>query len=948
MKKQKVNKFILTLITIISLVLSNAQIALAGIIPVDLVDIDATSVLQQIEERYHLNRESLMNMGEGFNVSDTKKYVPQVMFFFDPTDPKMGEKITAEALPMYFNSNKENLYYTWYLKHKDCDKCDGGDCDPDDLEICDKDDDNDIDENDWKIEAMRKITNNDYDTAKADYGSDTDQDGYDALWGGEDKKDVPAYCYVHDFENGINYELHSGSSSTVSCPAGMTPMCLLDEHFSCSANNYSVCKEDSQADPYCDFSTNEAACSNGTPTCMSTTPTEYSCASPPVSEYAANCLTLYGSNATPSCTFGTSSAESFCEHLFPEYRNFDNCMDFKNTPNDSSDDFCIDLDNKEVGDGSFGEEEEAFWRTDSHDPDTADNGNKDEGNAVGLGRTEFTWTYFEDDEIGVVVEGASMVPTKHDDSSMMIMWALPKNDCPVQNKGEYSETIKGYSVEIPTANMDIDDCLERNLVDPREGGQPKRINVSLSYSPENPVNDPTSDEMGDTLVAQATIDNTSSSDNAQILYEWSVEISSSPYDDNSWTDITTELIDNEIILDPTNGIGQSSLSLKLGLNSDTFSDYDDYFSEDDNYTGYLKIKVVASENFSSDVTREGKSDVIVKVLSTNEKMIAHVADVNNEKLEMGADPICQDNEHGQYPICYVLKNEIIGVEIENADDTLSNFSWTLDGNPLTCTSSMSSLCRDDKQTNSTFFPVTGDTGDEFTVNISANDIESGKTIQLSRVFQIINPFVKIISADSSSWPKYLGTYRDLDGLCGSDPSTSVCADYSDSLFKTTSGATVSLSAEFHPQWLIGYLGSQLQTEWIVDGVQQDENSETTTFTAGNSGSVNNISLNTNYAQSADTRKALRDIWNISPFDTPEKYMSASVQIEVITSDGGNETAILEHPGKFIAGLLSYFPSQLMFLLRILLTIFVILLTTRVVFSFIPDPYFLRQNRQQEE
>lgn len=942
MNKQKIRKISLTLVVIIALLSLNIQSA-SAIMEIMIAKKQVEMIMKSIEERYHLNQGSMQNTGEAFNVSDTKKYSPQVMLFFNPTDPKMGEKITAEALPMYFNSPEESLYYTWYLKNKDCDL--KSNPNGDEKKRCDKDGDDKITVNDWKIEAMRKITNSDYDTAKADYNTDNDQDGYDALWGGEDKKDMPAYCYVHDFKNGINYELHGSSTSNISCPAGTTPKCLFDEDLSCLGNLYSVCKEELNADPYCDFSTRKAACSSGTPICANAL-TEYSCSSLPVSQYSSSCLTLFGTTATPSCTFTNSSTGNSCKHLFPEYKNFHGNLDLGQTNA-----IHVDLRDKEVGDGSFKEEEEAFWETNPQDPDTADNGNKDEANAAGLGMSEFAWTYLEDDEIGVVVEGSSMESTKHDDSSMKIMWALPKNDCPVQNKGEYSETIKGYDVKIPTSSMDINDCLENNLTDPREGGQPKKINISLSYSPDNPVNDPTSDDMGDTLVTQATIDNSSSSDSAQILYKWNVEISSNPYDDNLWTDITTELTDSKIILDPTNGIGQSSLNLKLNLNAATFDDYATYFTADNDLTGYLKIKVVASENFSSKETREGKSDVIVKVLSTNEKITAHVAGVTGEKLDMG-EAICQyldstDTTVRQTPICFVLKNEIMGVKINNTDNTLNNFSWTLNGKPLTCTSLMSTLCVDDKQTDSNFFPVTGNIGDEITLGVSANNIESGKTIQLSKVFQIIDPFVKIItSSDSSScWPKYLGTYQDLDGLCSSDPS--ICADYSDSLFETTSGAEIILSAEFHPNWLKNYIGGQTQTEWIVDGVQQNKNSEITTFTAGElPGSINNVNLNTTYTQPAAVRKALRDIWDISPFDTPEIYMSESVQVEVIESSG-DDIAILEHPGKFIAGLLSYFPSQLMFLLRIMLTVLVILLTTGVIFSFIPDPYSSRQEWREE-
>ncbi len=749
MTKQKIKKILITLPVISAVILFNISPVLAISIP------SPSSVASQLEKRYHLNLDSIRDQGETFNVADTKKTTPQVMLSFSPSDPKPGEKLTVQALPMYFGNANENLYYTWYLKHKDCDLDNNPGSDK--KELCDKDNSGTITVNDWKIEAMQKITNNDYDTKKADYGNDNDNDGYKVNWGGNEREDMPNYCYVHDFNNGVNYELNDSSDITFDCPSGATAKCVKNEDLACSNisvigesfTEYQICK-DLEETPVCNSGT--ASCGNGTPACVSSL-TEYDCDSHPALYSTASCSTIFGSSAI-SCAASSESSgsgENLCKHLFPSYKNFHSDI---NTGISGS--VHIDLRDKEVGDGKFNEDEEAFWGTNPHDPDTADNGNTDEANAVGLGINEFTWTYFEDDEIGVAVEGVAMITTKHDDSSMMIMWGFPKNDCPVEDKGEYTKSIKGYEVKIPTANMDLNNCLEKNLVDPREGGQPKKLDVFLSYSPENPVNDPTEDNAGDMITAQAMTTNASRENS--LRYQWSVEISSNPFDNNSWKDITNELTKNKLILGHTDGISLSSLKFRLNLNTSTFSNYKTYFSKNTGYTGYIKIKVLASENFSKNVTREGKTDVVVKVISTNEKITAHAVDVNsNGKLSISgtSSPICQDRTSGKRaPICFVLKNEIVGVKLENADDELENFSWTLGGKPLICNSSISSLCQDNKQTNYNFFPVTGNTGDNFVLNLTANNIESGKSIQLTRTFQIIDPFVKIGSSDRNSvWPR---------------------------------------------------------------------------------------------------------------------------------------------------------------------------------------------------
>jgi hypothetical protein len=127
----------------------------------------------------------------------------------------------------------------------------------------------------------------------------------------------------------------------------------------------------------------------------------------------------------------TGSGKSDCEHLFPEAPGHD------------------------TGDGKFKEAEERFWRTNPEDPDTANNGNKDEANVAGLGQNTFSWNYQPGDKVGVAVEGVSILSTKYADASQAIMWALPKNDCSPSGKGSMTKNIKGYTVTIPTAKKDI-------------------------------------------------------------------------------------------------------------------------------------------------------------------------------------------------------------------------------------------------------------------------------------------------------------------------------------------------------------------------------------------------------------------------------------------------------------------------------------------------------------
>ena len=131
----------------------------------------ASQMAGELEARYHINLGSAQNQGELFNVSDTKKLAPEVSLFFNPSDPKEGEKITARAFPVYFSNTEASLYYGWYLKHKGCDLKKNV-TDKEILDLCNASDPDrgtdkrenpgDITIEDWKIEATRIIAQNGY------------------------------------------------------------------------------------------------------------------------------------------------------------------------------------------------------------------------------------------------------------------------------------------------------------------------------------------------------------------------------------------------------------------------------------------------------------------------------------------------------------------------------------------------------------------------------------------------------------------------------------------------------------------------------------------------------------------------------------------------------------------------------------------------------------------
>lgn len=779
------------------------------------------NIMDDIEQRYHLNTQSVQGFGENLDVSERKSDAPSVMLFFNPTDPKPGEETVAEALPTFFSSNADTMYYTWYLKREQCDlKTKGEGLSDLEKEMCDLDNDGNITVNDWKIEAMRKIANGGFDPEEqSDYDTDDDHDGYDtrSMYGGD--KSANRYCYIHDFTSGANYEL-------------------------------------------------------------------------------TGCTHLFANDDDPSTR---------------------------------------------TGDGTFNRSEEKFWMTDTHDPSTAQNGNKDEANVVGLGQSKFKWNYAAGDKVGVVVEGVSMIPTKHSDASKMVMWAFLKNKCaPTGSFGSTTGTsYNGGTASISTISMtsnDLNACLKNNLVDPTEGDQAGQLNVQTIYSPENPIIDSFStdqpDKQGNILTVRSSLAN-SATDPSRISYEWDVYANKNKTagDDRAWEKITADL-QSEKAITTTKGSDLSELKVNLNLSegNDIFSKY---FDTDG--IGYFRVNVTVRENFVSGKIRIGRSSVVVKVTRFGNQLETHSVVVDTTgKLKLATGTLCEDSVV-ERTICPVVRGQIVGATLSaSAADDFTDFSWLLNEKPLRCEDrvSGSSGCRSGREN---FFPVTGNPGEVYTLTLTANNVETGKTVTLNRIFTIVDPSIVVVSADNgkTAWPKWLGQYVDENG--------SATDDYSPNVFETFSGGTFALKGMFYPS----SLKNNASAYWLVDGNQAIPDSTTGTVNIAVSkpaGSVYSVDLKGLYVPSSVIKKALHDIWGLSISDFNETTLTSDIQVEVVQSVDGLAMGPLETSKKFFAAIVSYVPASVLFFFRLVVTMALILLVIGVAFSFAPE--FVSEKRRQ--
>ncbi|MCX5727170.1 MAG: hypothetical protein NT030_08445, partial [Candidatus Saganbacteria bacterium] len=550
--------------------------------------------------------------------------------------------------------------------------------------------------------------------------------------------------------------------------------------------------------------------------------------------------------------------ESDCSHLFPTDKSGD-----------------------QVGSNSFGKTREKLFGTSPYNADTLGAGEKDEAMATGLGIKDLTWKYQPGDKVGVVVEGVSMNATKFNDSSLMIMWSLPNDDqhctlddltddyAPSSEQDSFmffldplSITNNVESLRVATLNEDgLNTCLENNMKEPTEGGNAQPLEVSLSSTPDNPMAD-------DLISVQSSFDNYSK-DSSQLSYEWTI----TPKDEDG-NDITA---DDGVKVAGTapflKGNNLASVSFRLKGNSDNLKKVksvsvkliiSDYFIPG-NTTDTLTKNQKGSASLDIDLNPAGQKIKIYQAASSDGEKVTH-----DSSKELCTEASSQG--------CAVLNNQVVEAEVDNATD-LGNFSWTLNGNPLYCSDSMSSECGADTQGNVVFFAISAEEGQtlELTLNTkNTSPDSSGQSMTLNKKFIVVAPSVKIETDGTSAWPKYLGEYTPLNSQDCVDPNDAtkdLCADYSQSVFETGSGNSVALSAKFSPEWLED--DPNLEIVWTIDG----ETANSSGFTAGDIGGVHNVQINATYTYPEAMRKILNK-FAVSQLDSGEKEFSDAAQIEV--------------------------------------------------------------------
>ena len=615
-----------------------------------------------------------------------------------------------------------------------------------------------------------------------------------------------------------------------------------------------------------------------------------------------------------------------------------------------------------VGDGKFTLAEKKFWGANPSVSSTNGSG-ADEANVVGLGVDKFSWLYTTGDQVGVVVEGDSAFQTNHADAAYKRMWAFSNNQCtalsdlhnnPVSTF-DGSPTVNSMYLEGPggatcdptntsgctgflTTELDLDSCLEENLLDPTSNENSdvnSKLNLQVVSEPANPINDPAG--RGDTLNVTAASFN--SQDSNSLSYNWTVQLSRdgsmAPIDTTSWKDITTDLeaIPSFSAADAS-GIGKQKLAIKLNL-SDALIKGVVTGKASDGF--YLKIKAKA-KGTAIDGSQDAEGFVMVKVRQQQNEIKIYGVTANNTgmlTMDSGGVELCASA--AEKSRCYVAQNEIVGIMVDNKQNELTNFSWKANGAAVTCDASVSSQCST-VGGNKIFVPILGNTGEAVDVIAKAINTKTNEAVELSRHFVITKMQAQINSTDETKvWPKLLGYYKDLND--------NRYPDYSTSVFESAQGSTADLIATFYPSSLV----DQSQLEWSIDGETKYElsNKKQINFPIKKAEGENyNIGFNVKYKTGSDSqvnnlRKALLKDWKIEPANLIDEQENVSLQINVVSP--GSQKVASKEVQSGLASLISHLPENLMFLLKIVVTSGALLLLTGIVFAVMPENIFSEDN-----
>jgi hypothetical protein len=849
-------------------------------------------IMNQIMSFLGMDKKEAQNMGKSMSVARMKQNAPQASLEFSPANPVNGEKITAIAQTTYFMNDPNDLFYTWYLKHKDCDR--SSDLN-DKNKKCDSDGDGDVDENDWKVEATRIIVNGSFSWDKESYEKNSDKDGYDVreVFGGEDQRGKNSHCYVHDVDSGNDSELKECKH--------LFPRVLGKSAEDTGDGSFGIEEERFwHTDP------------NNSDTAGLGNVDEANVVGLGVVSFSWVYLSgdevglaVEGVSTTP-----TTYEDSSYKTMWAFSKN--KCE----TEGSGGDDGSV-LTERETVSGPDSDGYITVVKTTRQTRTTyftAEGRKLVEYKDIRKETTKYTDITRETVAPGgdTIIESFESLSTFEDGSP-----EAPDPNMKLVDSGVTGEVVGKYSNIYSSEDESLNKCLKSNLVSPAEGGQNEKMEVELSYLPENPMNDESGKNSADVTIVSSVMN--AKNENA-LKYVWEVYTTkeNNPYPEKGWGSALLKKDISEI--SQTVGTGISSLNFKMAF---------------DEKIKYVKVKLSVTENASGEESKEGHAEVLIPVASVSDRIHVFPVKVSDDlKLSMENKERCKDGIDAA--LCPVVRNEIIGMKIEN--NNLKNFQWMIDGEPLNNGDSECSSGECDKKTGENtriaYLPVLNEKGERYTVSVTAEDKDE-KTVNISKVFEVIDPNVKIEPVDQKiCQPELLGSYVDLNGK--------EWPDYSESDFQSPSGSLVSLKPVFNNSSIANYA-------WFIDSTEINSGTAgafgasiaddgTLTFAANKKiGENYDVAIEALYTQDNNTKKFLNKNYNVQLNEFYEDMIDSAINIKITESVENVQTGNVKSGRKILAGLITGLPEYINFLFRIALTIMLILAGSWIIMMLTQYP-----------
>lgn len=932
------------------------------------VDVNAQSrdVMQETEERYGFDKDILRTMKR-------KDYAPRVEIFFDSTNPKPGEKVTANAVPEYFKNDPQNLYYTWYIIHTKDGKPQTAT--------------NSVREG--KIEASRVMSVGDYDPeldgqTYPDKNDDPDKDGWPLIDSNSFDEDHGAAPMggadgvggleiddnnIEPYDNAGEYCDTKGGHGLLDCNLN-TEKSSFNQYYNMktdqSGNFCKACQSSLSftgmlsptGSPAGVNSPDNQCCylvlHPEDPTLSSYDPGTDYCPSSYYAAYEA-CFDYSGLQSVNSALINSCLTSEFnaCKDSWDSLHqnptgdepvsNVSRCykhnfgtnlgaQGFRGYSGDSNDfgtdesgtDVVTDCKHKWThapgytsASGKFPTGEEEYWKTDPTDPDTDGDGLTDEADIIGLGQETFSWNYRPGDRVGVVVEGTSIIPIDEQTAYYKIMWGYP-------------DICDGSKRDI----LDNDECESSDDYGhgflatraPNEEQTGDKLKVSLSFTPDNPVADP-SDENKENISSDGTISDadqimlTSSLDNTNydpqnLYYTWQISKSTDLSGEN-WTEVK----------DIQNNIDTKTATSGLGLSSFTFAPKKKLLDENTENIVYFKLTLTVTT--ASDITtNRGRTSVIIPVNKNGIKVGLLKVDIEDGKAEPG-DEVCTS---GLYKMmCPAVQNQMLAAKVTSKKYDLANaqFSWTLNGEayspPANASQYFSGL---DSRT--VIFPVALGEQEVEDISVTATPKNDLAPVTGSRAITVVHPAAFIRSADEDK------SWQQINTVASTEQKNTYENIVSDDTMEALADSKPSYRLDFVPDYLLQN-DSNVQIDWLMNGASihdisfydvnplnggsatlSDDDTVFSFPTDANQGAYYTLSANVRKFWSDGEKKILSSVWNIEP-------MSLDAQTSVSINTVGQKSADItaqSSPGQMLAAIGTHLPEYLMYNLRLALTILV--------------------------